>query len=177
MNLPPIRASHDNISSPVASTNVTSDKFTTSRGGIFVCVTRSLVSLANGPTNRPCSRMVKVSPTSSNSTRSIGGLQSTRNIFQSLSGSLLTPRRMKVVQLACHRKAGVSCCSRRSLDVTRVFAMPCSGQCLNVGSEEGSQRINAACSAHENAPSDQPAHLNEKFGAGRKLKRNAIPNA
>jgi hypothetical protein len=61
--------------------------------------------------------------------------------------------------------------------VTRVFAMPCSGQCLNVGSEEGSQRINAACSAHENAPSDQPAHLNEKFGAGRKLKGNAIPNA
>jgi hypothetical protein len=32
--------------------------------------------------------MVKVSPTSSNSTRSIGGLQSTLNIFQSLSGSL-----------------------------------------------------------------------------------------
>lgn len=61
--------------------------------------------------------------------------------------------------------------------MTRVFAMPCSGQCLNVGSEEGSQRINAACSAHENAPSDQPAHLNEKFGAGRKLKGNAIPNA
>ena len=139
INLPPIRANHDNISSPVASTNVTSDKFTTSCGGIFVCVTRSLVSLANGPTNRPCNRMVKVSPTSSNSTRSNGGLQSHLTSFNLFRGAFsISPR--KTVQLACHRTADVSCCSDRNLNVTRVFAMPCNGQCPNVGRVEVSQR-------------------------------------
>jgi hypothetical protein len=39
-----------------------------------------------------------------------------------------------------HRiKRGVSCCSHRSLDEARVFAMPCSGQCPNVGMVEDSQ--------------------------------------
>jgi hypothetical protein len=140
INLPPIRANHDNISSPTASTNVTSDKLTTSRGGIFVRVTRSLVSLANGPTNRPCNRMVKVSPTSSNSTRSIGGLQSTTRSFTLFRGAFsISPH--KLVQLACHRKAGVSCCRRSSLEVTLVFATPCKGQCPNVVRVEDSQGI------------------------------------
>jgi hypothetical protein len=138
MNLPPIRASHDNISSPVASTNVTSDKFTTSRGGIFVCVTRSLVSLANGPTNRPCNRMVKVSPTSSNSTRSNGGLQSHSRSFNLFRGAFsISPHKESAPGMPS--EGGVSCCSHRSLDEARVFAMPCSGQCPNVGMVEDSQ--------------------------------------
>jgi hypothetical protein len=45
------------------------------------------------------------------------------------------------VQLACHRTASVSCCGDRNLDSTRAFAMPCNGQCPNVGRVEGSQGL------------------------------------
>jgi hypothetical protein len=56
-------------------------------------------------------------------------------------------------------EGAVSCCSRRSLDVTRVFAMPCSGQCPNVGRVEDSQGSMGFAWLARTPPRDQPAHL------------------
>ena len=132
------------------------------------CVTRSFVSLANGPTNAALQshghRVLNVLKFDTQHWR----YPVEHNVFRGAFS--ISPHR--VVQLACHRKAGVSCCSRRSLEVTRAFAMPFNGQCPNMVRVEDSQGFNTAYRlARENTTGDQPAHLNSVKDAEVRIER------